>query len=353
MQRLTVLQILTSLGTGGAERLVLDMMARFDTSAFDVRLAILADDLSALDVYGHQGIPVEVFDMRGRNAPAALARLWRFVETLAPQVIHAHMFHPLVAATITTATSSPRPALCFTSHGNELAFPPLRSAVVRLLRKRRAADIVFVEGQHPSLNADNVVVIPNGVDVPKGVPDRIQWSAGGPVRLVAIGRLVEQKDPLGLIRTVAALENERILLDFYGEGPLEHEMRALIAQLGIGHRVQLRGLSSNVRAVMRVADILVMPSKFEGMPLVLLEAGSEAMPAVATPVGANAKILGSDRGVIAGADGFGAALMRMIADPEGALAAGRRLRSYVNDHHSISTTTRMHEQLYARLASAD
>ena len=352
MRRLKVLQVLTRLGPGGAERLVLEKMAQFDPDSFEVRLAILADDRRALDVYGHHGVPVEVFDMRGLRAPKARAAMARYVGELAPDVVHAHMFHPLVAATLTLGAASPGSALCFTSHCNELAFPPLRSAVVRLLRPRRAADIVFVEGQHPALNADKVIVIPNGVHVPRTSPRRAPWRVDGEVRLVAIGRLADQKDPLGLIRTISALQNDRITLDFYGEGPLEGEMQALIAKLNLGNRVRLRGLSRDVRGVMRAADIMVMMSKFEGMPMVMLEAGSEAMPILATPVGATSKILGADRGVLAEAEVFGSALASMIADPRGAIASGERLRRYVDDHHSIAATTRMHERVYRRIAPA-
>ncbi|MFL9839865.1 glycosyltransferase [Sphingomonas sp. ST-64] len=350
MRRLKILQVLTSLGPGGAERLVLNMMDRFDVDRFDVRLAILMDDRRALDVYGHTDVPVQVFDMRGKRAPAALAAMRRYIAALSPDVIHAHMFHPLVAATLTSGGASPAPALCFTSHCNELAFPPLRSAIVRLLRRRRTADIIFVEGQHPSLNAPHVVVIPNGVNVPATVPPRAPWEPDGPVRLVAIGRLADQKDPLGLIQTIATLDNERVTLDFYGEGPLQDEMRALIERLNLGERIRLRGLSRDVRSVMGAADIMVMPSKFEGMPMVMLEAGSEAMPIIATPVGAIASILSPDRGVIAEAEGFGAALARMIAEPDASLAAGARLRDYIDAHHSIAATTRMHERVYAGIA---
>lgn len=352
MRRLKILQILTSLGPGGAERLVLEMMPRFNPDAFDVRLAILLDDQRALDVYGHQGRSVDVFDMRGMGAPASLLALRRHVRQTVPDVIHAHMFHSLAAAAIATTGTRQLPALCFTSHCNELAFPPLRSAIVRALRGRRAADIVFVEGQHPPLNTDNVVVIPNGVDVPLAEPVRTPWEPGGPVQLVSIGRLADQKDPLGLIHIMAAIDNPHLKLDFYGEGPLETEMRDLIAQLNLGDRVQLKGLTRDVRTVMRKADILVMPSKFEGMPMAMLEAGSEAMPVVATPVGANARILGVDRGTIAAAETFGSALVRMIADPAAALAAGRRLRRYIDDHHSIAATTRMHEMVYRQITNS-
>ncbi|KRB82868.1 hypothetical protein ASE00_12710 [Sphingomonas sp. Root710] len=168
---------------------------------------------------------------------------------------------------------------------------------------------------------------------------------------MAIGRLVDQKDPLGLIRVVASLGHQGISLDFYGEGPLEAEMRTLIASLNLEGRIQLKGVTSDVRSVLHQADIMVMSSKYEGMPIVILEAGSEAMPVVATPAGAISEILGTDRGVVAGIETIGIALMRMISDPETALAAGQRLRQYVENHHSITATARTHEAVYRQIAS--
>ena len=75
MRRVKVLQVITGLVPGGAERLVLDMMELFDADRFDIRLATIVDDLRALEVYGHQSLPVEVFDLRSGPRPVSYTHL--------------------------------------------------------------------------------------------------------------------------------------------------------------------------------------------------------------------------------------------------------------------------------------
>ena len=153
-----------------------------------------------------------------------------------------------------------------------------------------------------------------------------------------------------MIRTLAKLNDPRVRMDFFGQGPLEADCETLIRELGLEQRVRLCGLSNQIRSEMRNADILVMHSLYEGMPMVLLEAGAEAMPVISTPVGSIPKLLGDDRGVLAPPVGFADQLSALIAEPEKALENGMRFHHYVNTNHTISTSARLHENLYVSLA---
>lgn len=348
MRRVKILQVITGLIPGGAERLVLDMMRLFDTDRFDVRLATIVDDLRALDVYGHHGQPVEVFDLRQGPRIAAFRRMHAFVKAFAPDVIHAHMFHSLLAGLAASRLLGTKPAICFTSHLNP--YPRGRALAVRILKKWRDADIIFTTDQHPELNAGRTLVIPNGVSVQAAPPERSLWNPDGRVRLMAVGRLAEQKDPLGLLRSVARADLPQLCLDFVGAGPLEGEARTLAVELGLADRVRFRGMRSDVRECMREADLFVMHSRSEGMPMALLEAGAEALPVLSTPIGAVPEILGTDRGWLAQPDHFAETLRAVVADPATANAVGRRLHAHVLSSHSIQSTVRGHERLYLKLA---
>lgn len=351
-ERIRVLQLITGLGAGGAERLLLDLLLKFDPTQFDVRVATLSSELGGLAVYGHPDLSVEVFDMSKPSKLQQFANLRRFVRSFAPHVLHAHMFHALAAGLLVTRTGRNSPAVCFTSHCYQQAFSPARLAMLRWTRHMRDADVIFSADQHPHLNARRTVVIPNGVPVPDVPPDRCQWHPSGPVRLLAVGRLADQKDPLGLIHDFAALSARSAKLTFAGEGPLDAEARALVARLGISDRVQFLGVRSDVRDLMRASDILVMRSKYEGMPMVLLEAGAEAMPVVATDVGAMPSLLGGSRGWLSPPEHFAANLAEAIRNPEAAVQRGRELHRHVAASHSIHSTASAHEQLYADLATA-
>jgi len=348
MQRVKVLQVITGLGPGGAERLVLDMMGLFDANRFDMRLATIVDDLRALEVYGHQSLPVEVFELRSGPRLAALRRMRAFVKDFAPDVIHAHMFHSLLAAWATSRFLITSPAICFTSHNSKHLWG--RKLVIRWLKSWRDADIIFTAGQHPELNVDRTEVIPNGVPVGVDPPMRLLWDPAVQVRLLAVGRLAEAKDPLGLLRSMARANLPGVSLEFVGAGPLEDKARILAAELGLANRVRFCGVCDDVRERMRAADVLVMHSKYEGMPMALLEAGAEAMPVLATPVGSIPDLMGGDRGWLAQPEQFADTLGAVVADPAAAISAGRRLYAYVLRTHSIQATVREHERLYLKLA---
>jgi glycosyltransferase involved in cell wall biosynthesis len=258
------------------------------------------------------------------------------------------MFHALVAGFAATRFQGRSPALVFTSHLNDYA--PLRSLVTRALKPWRAADIIFAEGQHAHLNARETYLIPNGVAVPTTAPTRAAWGESGPIRLLAVGRIADQKDPLGMLHAFKAAEIPGATLDFIGDGPLMPQAVALAGELGLSDRVIFHGVRSDVGTFLRQADIFVMHSKYEGMPIALLEAAAQAMPVLATPVGAVGDVLAEHCGVLATPEAFPAALAKLCAEPARALALGRALHARALETYSIDATTAAHEAIYERAA---
>lgn len=348
MARLKVAQIITGLGAGGAERLLLDMYSVRDDDQFDVRLISITGDLTGLSVYGHSETPVSIFDLSGRGKVGRLVALRQFLRHFQPDVIHAHMFHALVAAVLCSRFIASRPAICFTTHLNHYA--PLRATITRLLKPYRAVDIIFSCDQHPSLNAAEAIVVPNGVFVEPEPPRRRRWEAGDKLRLLAVGRIADQKDPLGMLRSFAASGLENATLEFVGIGPLMDDATALARSLGVSDRVAFHGLRNDVREFLDSCDVFVMHSKYEGMPIALLEAAARAMPVIATPVGSVGEIIRDGRGIVAGPDDFANALKELAADCDAALAMGRRLHANTLAQYSITATTTVHEQIYRRIA---
>lgn len=351
MRRLKILQVITGLGPGGAERLVLDMLHRFDTDRFEVKIVSLIDDLSALEVYGHPGQAVEVFDLHNGRRLANLWEMRKFLNSFAPDVIHAHMFHSLLTSIALTRFLTHQPAICFTSHLNH--YPLFRNRTVRLLKPWRQADVIFEPNQHLDMNVVRTCVFPNGVPVSTLAPTRAPWSETGTVRLLSVGRLAEQKDPVGLLQSLAKADLPNWTLDFVGSGPLEGTIRALVAELKLEHRVNVLGVRHDVRQLMRNADVFLMHSSYEGMPMALLEAGAEAMPVVATPVGSIPEIIGNDRGVLARPECFAEALCSLVSTPNAALSMGHALWKHITKKHSIEATTKAHEHLYQELAKIE
>lgn len=146
-------------------------------------------------------------------------------------------------------------------------------------------------GWQAALDGHPVQTVANGVAVTG--PDH---AGGDELTILSVGRLTAQKRHADLLVALARVRATGIMarLQLVGTGPLEGRLRSLASRLGIGAAVAFLGQRDDVPALMAAADLLVLPSAFEGLPLVLLEAMARGLPAVATDIGANRDAMGPD-----------------------------------------------------------
>jgi glycosyltransferase involved in cell wall biosynthesis len=111
--------------------------------------------------------------------------------------------------------------------------------------------------------------------------------------VITVARLVEQKGHRDLLAAIPEVlrKQPHTLFLWLGSGPLEAELRQRIHAQGLEDHVWMMGMRKDIAPFLRAADLLVMPSLFEGMPLALLEAMSGGVPIVATHVGGNAELI--------------------------------------------------------------
>ncbi|MDO5400295.1 MAG: glycosyltransferase [Eubacteriales bacterium] len=136
------------------------------------------------------------------------------------------------------------------------------------------------------LNPEQIPVIFNGIDLSKCLPKE-DYRTADVVTFLHIGRFNQQKNHEGLLRAFALVHKTHpsCRLRLVGEGELRRDMEALAQTLGIGEAVEFCGLRSNVYPLLREADVFLLPSHFEGMPMTLIEAMGTGLPIVATAVG--------------------------------------------------------------------
>jgi glycosyltransferase involved in cell wall biosynthesis len=140
-------------------------------------------------------------------------------------------------------------------------------------------------------------VVPNGVNTAVFYAQAEKVSVP-PTRLVNVALHVEVKGLDVLLQAFAlvAVEREDLTLELIGEGPLTSDLQSLAEQLGVGGRVRFAGrLAPNeVAKVLRSADVFVLPSLSENLPVALLEALCCGLPIVATSVGGVPTAVGAD-----------------------------------------------------------
>ncbi|MBQ2928283.1 MAG: glycosyltransferase [Oscillospiraceae bacterium] len=133
--------------------------------------------------------------------------------------------------------------------------------------------------------AEQVPVIYNGVDLSRCIPKESYETEA--MTLVHVGRFNEQKNHAGLLQAFqkVCLRYPDCCLHLLGDGELREEMENLARELGISEQVHFLGSQSDVHPYLHEADIFLLPSKYEGMPMTILEAMGTGLPIVASAVG--------------------------------------------------------------------
>jgi glycosyltransferase involved in cell wall biosynthesis len=221
------------------------------------------------------------------------------------------------------------------------AYPQLDALVV-LTR----ADLEEYRREIPSLR--RLVQIPNAVPPVDGAGTS---DLAAPV-LLAAGRLTPQKGFDRLLRAWAHVAPERPewRLRICGDGPQHKALRKLVGELGIADRVDLAGRSDDLGADMAAASLFVLSSRFEGLPMVLLEAMSRGLPVVGfdCPTGPREVISdGTDGILVRNGDepGLARAIASVTADPDARRRLGAAAAAKASEFSLEAILPRWHELL--------
>ncbi|UWQ57564.1 glycosyltransferase [Leisingera caerulea] len=164
----------------------------------------------------------------------------------------------------------------------------------------------------------------------------------GPLRLAAIGRFVEQKGQMVLVRAMARLVQEipDLHLALIGDGGMRADLEAEIARQGLGGNITLTGWlpEDGVRTELARSHALVMPSFAEGLPMVVMEAMAAARPVVATYIAGTPELVVPEQTGWLVAAGDEAALAEAVlalaqTPPDRLAAMGQAGRARVLEHH--------------------
>lgn len=174
------------------------------------------------------------------------------------------------------------------------------------------------------LPAERLVVIPNNVDIDVFAPPtadrrraaRAALNLGDERALLTLARLHEQKGLDILLDAAAQVPAGDWTLLIAGVGPLEDDLKRQAAELGLGDRVRWLGWCDDSVAALAAADLFVLPSRYEGQPIALLEAMAAGVPVLATAVAGTPEALDDGR-------------LGTLAPPEDPAALAHALRRFL------------------------
>lgn len=357
-----VLMLTKGLGRGGTERLIVGAARLADRACVELEVAYLlpwkdafVPDLEAL------GTPVHCLDAPRTAGLGWARRLRALVRDREIDLVHTHM--PLPASVARVALPGRRPAFVHTEHNMWGRYrPPTRWANAATYR-RNARAIAVSDGVAASIRSSvPVEVIVHGTDprlVVRG--DAARAAARTALDLPAdalvvgsVGNFTAKKDQATLLRAFAPrpARGRDVVLVLVGLGPLEDDLRALAVELGIGDRVRFPGSRDDVFALLPAFDVFALSSRFEGLPIALLEAMASGVAPVATRVGGIPEVItDADDGLLVDPGDPGAlarALDRVLGDDalRGRLGEHARDRALTFD---LANAVRRTEAIYASI----
>lgn len=349
------MHVLLTMGVGGAEKLVYDMIRHLDPAEVCSSVSCLQDMGPLGDKLREQGVPVFLHERRHGIDWSMIGWLRQLITTEQIDVIHAHQYTPMFYATLAAAGRGVR--VVYTEHGRlypekwnwkRYLFNPLLALgidhIVSIAESTKRAMV-----RYDNFPSSKIRVIHNGVDfdecrttVDMAAKRRSLGLDDGCRIIGTAARLEEIKNipmMLRVFKRVLAAQPDAVLL-IAGRGTREEELKTLAADMGIAGQVRFLGVRFDMVEIYPLFEVFLLTSFTEGISITLLEAMANGVPAVATDVGGNPEVVEDGEtgylvptGEVALMAGR---VLELLDDPESAHSMGRRGQVRITEHFSFS-----------------
>ena len=330
-----VVLIIDDLGIGGAQR-VLDVQLRaMRDGPYAIRVINLSGPTPASERIRALGLELIDIQQNGLFDLASWKVLWKQIRECKPQIIHAHLTHAAIVGTILSRMIGARLIVTLHSQGPECqTWRDRVKSFLERLALSYGSDLVVACGprvakmQAKRVGRTPMSVIENRVEKsPPLSPDersRVRASLGyapDDIVVISVGRLTFGKGFDILIRAfrdvVRTSPDAKLLIVGGGD---DHDRLIQVVNASEGERyVQLIGSRTDVGRLMAAADVFVLPSLWEGLPMVLLEAMGAGLPVIATDVGDVSTVIRDGAGILVKAgdeEKLATALGEVVGKPE-------------------------------------
>lgn len=288
-----ILHVITSLRTGGAEKLMVDLLPRLKEAGHQVDL-LLFDGIETPFKKEIEQKGIRIFELGSNKSVYSVSNLFKLIPFLRKyDIIHTHNYAPQLFSAIAPKTRNIK--LITTEHNtsNRRRKYKLFSLIDRWMYNRY--DKVICISQKAENNLRNFIgksqagisTINNGIDVEKYArasqsPD-LEKIAPKSRKIIMVAAFRWEKDQPTLIKALKHLP-EIFHLFLVGDGSRRPEFEELVQSLGLENRVHFMGIRNDIPQLLHAADYIVMSSHFEGLSLSSVEGMSVGKPFLASDV---------------------------------------------------------------------
>ena len=372
-QPIKILQFLSEAEFGGTEQFVYDLATTMNPERFVNDLCFLLGPGPVGDRCKAQDLRVSYLHWRLWKTPVVLFRFYRLLRRSGYTIIHAYGFKANLAARIVGKLAGVPQII----GGLRSQYPSLKANRLLLWLDRLTLPLArcYVANSEAAVNhlvsqgypSEKFRVIYNGLD------PKLYAPADGDRRLLrkrygltneeipsiaCVARLRPGKGQETLLRALAHLPTQNYRCLLVGDGPQRQSVERLARELNLGDRVKFLGARDHdeITQILQLADIFVLPSRWEGMPMAIMEAMAAGLPVIATDVGGTGElVVHGDTGLlvrVGDVAGLAREIARLLDDPELRRRLGARGRERIVKKFSLDKTVREYGALYEELAQA-
>ncbi len=366
--KLRLMQITHDLAIGGLQQVVVNLCRFINRDKFDVSVLCLRELGSYTKEVENMGIKVTLLPQSEKGTDYfSFLKIAKILKREKIDIIHTHNTQPFVEGSVGALLSPSVKTIIHTDHARN--FPDKKRYMFsEWLVSHFACWVVGVSDntcqnliEYEKISPQKVVTIPNGIDGSKfdikidKEKKKKELGLIGFDPIIGLGvRLAEQKGITYLLRAMPKVIEffPNIALVIAGEGPLESDLKKEATALGIKKNVHFVGPRLDMPELLKLFDLYVLPSLWEGLPMVLLEAMAAGCPIIATDVGGNAYAI---------KDGYNGTLIEPCNPPKlveamiNLLSQSNLKKIYIlnglqiyRDKFSAEAMTRRYEELYIR-----
>ncbi|MDD5043043.1 MAG: glycosyltransferase [Patescibacteria group bacterium] len=355
---LKIVYAITALPRGGAERFLVDLLKNLDRRKFEpqvitvVRGGELESEIRAL------GIPLTVFHKKTKLGLGVIWQIYKYLRRERPFIFHSQLFGGDTWGR-SAAILARVPVIITTEQNINLDEGFFKKTIKMILSWFTDKVVAISEAvKNYSISVDcispkKMEVIYNGTEVEKFLWSGPKFFQNNPSILLTVGRLEPQKGHKILFKALSLIKELPWKLRLVGKGSLEDELTVSARDLGIAERVEFLGGREDISGILKSADVFILPSIWEGLGIVILEAALAARPIIASATGGIPEIIkdGESGWLVKPKDSLALAeAIKNVLENKG--EAERRAllaQADVRRRFDIKNITKCYEQLYEDL----
>ena len=287
-----IVQIIPHFGLGGAETMCKHLSTQLKNLGHEVTIVSFYNKQTPnTEQLKNAGFDIVYLDKKQGLDVSTIFKLKRLFKEIKPDVIHTHLgalkyaflasigLGIKVVHTIHSVAQNECPRV---DKALNKAFLKSNRLVMVALSKKIQETIQEVY----SLNSENIPIVFNGAPLEK-YTSKNSYNLHQPVSIAHVASFQPVKNHIELIKAVALLKSNNVECELflYGDGEQRPQIEEFVRESNLTDNVHLCGFKSNVETFLTESDIFVLPSKYEGIPLSIIEAMGTGLPIVASDVG--------------------------------------------------------------------